>query len=166
MSAIIGSLRADLSMRSVAFNRGVDEATRRLNGLQRDFRRIGRQLQGIGRSLTIGLTTPIAAFGALTLKSAGHFEAAMNKVGAVSGATVGELNDLRNAAKDMGATTQFSASQSADALSFLAMAGFSARQSIGALPGTLQLAASAQMGLADAADIVSNVLSGYGHGSV
>ena len=162
MSAIIGSLRADLSMRSVAFNRGVDEATRRLNGLQRDFRRIGRQLQGIGRSLTIGLTTPIAAFGALTLKSAGHFEAAMNKVGAVSGATVGELNDLRNAAKDMGATTQFSASQSADALSFLAMAGFSARQSIAALPGTLQLAASAQMGLADAADIVSNVLSGYG----
>lgn len=162
MSAIIGSLRADLSMRSVAFNKGVDEATRKLNGLRNNFRRIGRQLQGIGQSLTIGLTAPIAAFGALTLKSAGDFQAAMNKVGAVSGATAGELEDLRNAAKEMGATTQFSASQSADALSFLAMAGFSARQSIDALPGTLQLAASAQMDLADAADIVSNVLSGYG----
>lgn len=162
MSAVIGSLRADLSLRTSAFNKGVDEATRRLNGLRRDFRRIGRQLEGIGRTMTLSLTAPMAAFGALTLKAGGDFEAAMNKVGAVSGATAVELQSLKDAAKEMGATTQFSASQSADALSFLAMAGFSARQSIDALPGTLQLAASAQMDLGSAADIVSNVLSGYG----
>jgi len=85
----------------------------------------------------------------------------MNKVAAVSGATDDELTALSDKAKELGATTQFSASQAADALGFLSMAGFSANEAMEALPGTLQLAAAAGMDLGGAADIVSNVLSGY-----
>ena len=64
-------------------------------------------------------------------------------------------------ALDMGASTKFSAQEAADAQSFLAMAGLSVQQSLAALPGTLQLAAAGQMDLARAADITTNVMSGY-----
>ncbi|MEE3155588.1 MAG: phage tail tape measure protein, partial [Pseudomonadota bacterium] len=103
-----------------------------------------------------------AAFGIAAVRVAGDFEQSMNRVAAVSGATGNELEQLSNIAKEMGRTTQFTASDAADALGFLAMAGFDAKESMEALPGTLQLAASAQMDLAESADIVSNVLSGYG----
>lgn len=86
----------------------------------------------------------------------------MNRVAAVSGATEAELKSFSDQAKELGATTQFSASQAADAMTFLAMAGFKADEIVGAMPGTLQLAAAAQLDMADAADIVSNVLAGYG----
>ncbi|MED5545800.1 MAG: phage tail tape measure protein [Pseudomonadota bacterium] len=116
----------------------------------------------MGAKLSVGLTAPIAAFGIAAVRVAGDFEQSMNRVAAVSGATGNELEQLSNIAKEMGRTTQFTASDAADALGFLAMAGFDAKESMEALPGTLQLAASAQMDLAESADIVSNVLSGYG----
>lgn len=162
MSAVIGALRVDLGMNSTAFLRGVNEAQRRLAGMQRRFAKVGAQLTGIGRAMSIGVTAPVVAFGALALKAGGDFEAAMNRVGAITGATGGDLTRLSDAAKQMGRETQFSASQAADALGFLGMAGFNAGQAVEALPGTLQLAAAAQMDLAQSADIVSNVLSGYG----
>lgn len=96
------------------------------------------------------------------IAAAGDFETAMNQVSAVSGATAEEFAALRTQAKELGRTTQFTASQAADAMGFLAMAGFKADQIIGAMPGTLQLASSAQLDLGRAADIVSNILTGYG----
>lgn len=155
MSAVIGSLRVDLSANAAAFVNGLKSAEEHL-------KRAGERMQAVGRSMTVGVTAPIAAFGALTLKASGDFEAAMNRVAAVSGASADELQALRATAQEMGATTQFSASEAADAMGFLAMAGFSANQTMEALPGTLQLAAAAGMDLASSADIVSNVLSGYG----
>src|SRR5690625_4114830 len=86
----------------------------------------------------------------------------MNEVAALSGATGDELDQLRAKAREMGAATMFSASEAADAMGFLAMAGFDTNEVLEAIPGTLQLAASAQMDLGRAADIVSNILTGYG----
>ena len=106
-------------------------------------------------------TAAVGAFGTLTVKTAGDFEQSMNKVAAVSGATDSQFKALKEQAKELGASTQFSASQAAEAMSFLAMAGFKAEETMGALPGTLQLAASANLDLGQSADIVSNVLSGY-----
>lgn len=162
MSAVIGALHVNLGMNSSAFQKGASEVERRLAGMRKTFDRVGSQLQGVGQTLSVGLSAPILAFGGLALRAGGDFEAAMNRVGAISGATESELEALGAAAKEMGATTQYSASQAADALGFLTMAGFSANEAIAALPGTLQLAAAAQMDLGEAADIVSNVLSGYG----
>ena len=86
----------------------------------------------------------------------------MNRVKAVSGAVGDQFEALRDQAKELGATTQFSATQAADAMGFLAQAGFEADEILGAMPSTLQLAAAANVDLATSADIASNVLSGYG----
>jgi TP901 family phage tail tape measure protein len=164
MASVIGALRVDLGLNSAAFMKGLDEAARRLAKTQAAFAATGARMQSVGRALSLGLTLPLTAFAGTALKAGGDFEAAMNRVGAITGAVGGDLTALRDAAKAMGATTQFSASEAADALGFLGMAGFSAGQAIEALPGTLQLAAAAGMDLAQSADIVSNVLSGYGMG--
>lgn len=128
------------------------------NTLQRD----GRMMQSAGKALSLGVTAPIVAIGTAAIATGMQFESSMNRVRALSGATGDDFDALQGQAKDLGRTTQFSASQAADAMGFLAMAGFDANEIVGAMPGTLQLAAAAQLDLARAADIVSNILTGYG----
>src|SRR5690606_18168445 len=89
------------------------------------------------------------------------FEQAMSRVGALVRATDEELAILSRTARDLGASTVFSASQAAEAMSYLAMAGFSVAEIVDAMPGLLDTAAAAQSGLGVTADIVSNVLSGF-----
>lgn len=91
-----------------------------------------------------------------------EFETSISKLGAVSRATATELQAMRNVARDLGATTEFSAGQAADGLTFLAMAGFSASEAIAAIPATLDLATASGLDLASSADIASNVMSGFG----
>lgn len=138
----------------------------RFIGDLREFERSTKSLAGklnkTGRSLTQNLTLPLAAVGASMFKTAADFEAGMNRVAAVSGATGEEFDTLRELAKEMGSTTQFSATQAADAMGFLAMAGFETNDIVSALPPTLQLAAAGQLELAEAADIASNILTGFG----
>lgn len=107
-----------------------------------------------GYMLYRGLSAPINA--------AAGFERSMNRVRALSNATDDEFAALSNQARELGRTTQYSASQASDAMGFLAMAGFDVNEIIGAMPGTLQLAAAGQIDLSRAADIASNVLSAYG----
>lgn len=90
------------------------------------------------------------------------FEQQMASVRAVSRASQREFDLLSEAARRMGASTRFSAAEAGAGLEFLARAGFDAEQAIAALPATLDLATGAGMGLAAAADIVSNILSGMG----
>lgn len=125
------------------------------------FKRAGKSITDAGKTITTRVTAPILGFGGLALKVAGDFEAAMNQVRAVSGATGDELVKMRELAKELGATTQFSASEAAEAMNFLAMAGMKVNDIIAAMPKTLQLASAAQLDMASAADIVTNILSGY-----
>ncbi|MGA1603841.1 MAG: phage tail tape measure protein, partial [Prochlorothrix sp.] len=110
----------------------------------------------------VGLAAPVLALGAGAIQTAGSFEASMNKVAAVTGATGDEFEQLRSQAMQMGATTQFSASQAAEAQQYLSMAGFNTQQTMEALPHTLNLAAAGALDLGQAADISSNILSGMG----
>lgn len=128
---------------------------------QRKMTAFGKKASLVGGAMSLGMTTPLLAAAKDIANVAGGFESSMNRVQALSGATGEEFKALRAQAKELGATTSFSATQAADAMGFLAMAGFDAEQTLGAMPGTLQLAASAQMDLADTADIVSNVLTGF-----
>ena len=138
---------------------GVDDG---LKKTQSKFKKFGDKTAAAVTKATQALALPVAAAGAGILKASGDFELAMNQVSAVSGATQEQFAKLRDQAKELGATTQFSASEAAQGMSFLAKAGFDANEVLGAMPKTLELAASAQMDLATTADIVSNVLSGYG----
>lgn len=133
-----------------------------LTQAERQVVQFGRRMERIGGTLTRALTLPLAAFGAHSLKVAADFEGSMNRVQALSGATGDALEAMEAQAKELGATTQYTASQAADAMGFLAMAGFEAEQIMGAMPSTLQLAAAAQMDLSRAADITSNILTGFG----
>jgi TP901 family phage tail tape measure protein len=130
--------------------------------LGKSLKNIGSSMTGLGAKLSLGLTAPLVGFGTMIAKTAGDFEASMKKVEAMTGATGDKLGALEAKARDLGATTQFSAGQAADAMSFLAMAGFNADQVLGSMESTLQLAAAAQLDLGQAADITSNILTGFG----
>ncbi|PIY15127.1 MAG: phage tail tape measure protein [Flavobacteriaceae bacterium CG_4_10_14_3_um_filter_31_253] len=108
--------------------------------------------------------TQLLSFGRDVVQVGSNFEAAMSNVKAVSAATGVEMELLKDKAKELGSTTQFSATQSAEALGFMAMAGMKANESITALPSVLNLAAAGGIDLGRAADIATNAMSGYGFG--
>lgn len=161
MAVEIGALRALLSLDSAAFESGAKRAQASMGRLQRSLTQASEKMRRVGRDMSLRVTAPTVAFFGLAVKSAGDFEASMNKVAAVSGATASELARLERVARDLGASTQFSATEAADGLTFLAQAGFSAAEAAEALPGVLDLAAAGSMDLATTADIASNILSGY-----
>ena len=90
------------------------------------------------------------------------FEQAMSKVQALSGAEGSELTALRDKAQDLGRETQFSATEIADGFSYMSLAGWNAQQQLAAIPGVVNLAASAEMDLASASDMVTDYLSAFG----
>lgn len=126
------------------------------------FQAAGAMLTSAGTTLTTHVTLPLAAIGTASIKTAADFESSMSNVQALSGATGSELEQLSNLAKEMGANTQFSASEAADALGYMALAGWDTQQSMNALPGVLNLAAASGMGLAEASDLVTDYLSAFG----
>ena len=121
----------------------------------------GASATAAGKSLTKFVTLPILGLGAVAVKVSADFQTSMLQVQAVSGATGDQFEALSEQAKELGRTTQFSASQAADGMGFLAMAGFEVQEILDAMPGVLNLAAAGNLDLAQAADIASNVLSGY-----
>ncbi|MBF8238918.1 phage tail tape measure protein [Bacillus subtilis] len=125
---------------------------------------IGGKMRSVGSS--VAMTSGIA-FGALALSLRDavqvgmDFEKQMSKVQAISGGSAAEIAKLREQAKELGATTVFTASQAADAQGFLAMAGFKVNDIYDAMPGMLSLAAAGQLELGAAADITSNIMSAF-----
>ena len=91
-----------------------------------------------------------------------NFDSAMSEVSAISGATGKDLQMLRDTAKEFGSTTMFSASEAADALKYMSLAGWDANTSAAALGGVLDLAAASGMELGAASDMVTDYLSAFG----
>lgn len=110
---------------------------------------------------TAALTTALIALIAKSVETSAAFEQSMAKVGAITQASFTDFMDLRKQAIELGTTTVFSASQAAEAQSFLAMAGFEVKEIMESLPGVLSLAAAGQMELGRTADIASNILTGF-----
>lgn len=96
------------------------------------------------------------------VQTSANFEAAMSKVGAITNATSDDMKKLTMTAREMGEKTQFTATQSADAMSYLGMAGWNAEQIMQGMPGLLNLAAAGGTDLARTADIVSDDLTAFG----
>lgn len=100
--------------------------------------------------------------GGMLLGKFNDFEQTMNKLNAVTLASDDQMSKLRETAKTLGATTQFSASQAAEAMVYLGMAGLDTDKILKAIPNTLKLGASAGLDLASSADISTNVLAQMG----
>lgn len=96
------------------------------------------------------------------INTAGDFEASMSNVEALSGASGDELEALSDKAKEMGASTKLTAGESADALSYMALAGWNTQSMLEGISPVLNLAAAANMDLAQASDIVTDYLTAFG----
>lgn len=163
--ADLGSIVAHLKLDMNEWNDNLNVAADSLQQTTEQFRGLtqgGQALQSVGKSLTAGITAPVAALGAMAIKTGSDFEAAMSNVAALSGATGKDLEDLTNTAREMGAATIFSATDAADALGYMALAGWDAQESMSGLPGVLDLAAASGMGLAEASDLVTDYLTAFG----
>ncbi|AUR81581.1 TMhelix containing protein [Vibrio phage 1.009.O._10N.261.51.C9] len=138
---------------------------RNMNQLKRSAQKATDTIKGIGQA-TIGAGATAAAALGLASRAGIEFEHTINRATAKMGDNVVKgtkpFNDLVAIAKQVGATTQFSATQAAQGLDFLAMAGFNADQSIAALPGTVDLATAAGIDLATATDIATDALGAFG----
>ncbi|EDP68573.1 hypothetical protein CAT7_04884 [Carnobacterium sp. AT7] len=102
---------------------------------------VGGQMQSIGGKLTTGITLPLAGLTAAALTVGIAFEKQMSRVGAIAGATADELKQLTDQAKELGASTAFSASEVAAGMENMASAGFATTEILAAMPGVLDLAA-------------------------
>lgn len=161
LGTVVAHLRLDLE----EFNNGLNEAQQQLQMTTDDMSHLsqaGSIMQGLGAAITAGVTVPVVAFGKSAVEATQTFNASMSKTGALMGATQQEMTQLSNAAKEYGASTQFSATECSDALGYMALAGWDANQSISALPGVLNMAAASGMDLAQASDLVTDYLSAFG----
>ncbi|WP_257207089.1 phage tail tape measure protein [Bacillus thuringiensis] len=161
MTASAGEVRARLVLDNTQFRAGVQQSRADMQGLERGSHGTSKSMSALGKASAVAGIAMVGAIGA-SIKSAMNFEQSMAKVKAISGATDAEFKQLNDTAKHMGATTQFSASQAADGLSFLSMAGFKAQDSMDALPAVLNLAAVGGIELGKSADIASNIMTGFG----
>ncbi len=155
MTETLGSATLIISTDDRKLRRGIKDARRRSKKLGQDMGRIGKRL-------STAISLPILGLGAAILKSAADFETGMNQVRALTGATGEDFAKLEEQAQELGATTQFSAGQAADAMGFLAQAGLDAEEIYRTLPATLDLAAASQQDLATTADQMTNIMQGFG----
>lgn len=155
-TSVIGNLRVNLGLDTAAFQSG-------LRQVNKSLARMADTMKSVGQSMSVGLTAPLTGFSALSVRAAGDFEASMNRVQAATGATQAEFDAMRQAARDMGKETQFSAIESADAIEVLAKNGLDTSQILGgALKASMLLAASAGTDIANAGDIATDVMLQFG----
>ncbi|WP_337225399.1 phage tail tape measure protein [Staphylococcus capitis] len=126
------------------------------------IRSIGDSMRSVGRNMSLHVTAPIAAgFGAAMKKSI-DFDDTMRKVKATSGATGDEFNQLRTKALQMGRDTKFTASESAEAMNYMALAGWDTKDMLKGVGGVMDLAAASGEDLASVSDIVTDNLTAFG----
>ena len=121
-----------------------------------------KKFQGLVKTGFKVATASVAATGVAAIKMGADFEAGMSEVQAISGASGKDLAALTAKAKEMGATTKFSAAESAEALKYMAMAGWKTKQMTAGLPGIMNLAAASGEDLATVSDIVTDSMTAFG----
>ena len=121
----------------------------------------GDKISGVGQKL-LPVTAGVTALGTIAVKTGADFDSAMSKVAAVSGATGSEMDALREKAHEMGSKTKFSASEAADAMNYMAMAGWKTNDMLSGIEGIMNLAAASGEDLASTSDIVTDALTAFG----
>lgn len=145
---------------------GVDEAVSttksKMESLGEKIGSVGEKMSSTGKKLTLGVTAPLVGLGTAAIKTTADFESAMSEVAAISGATGEDFLALENKAKEMGKTTKFSASEAADGLKYMAMAGWKTEDMLNGLEGIMNLAAASGEDLGTTSDIVTDALMAFG----
>lgn len=145
-----GTLKFDTSIDTSSFQSGLNKISDLAKGAIKTT-----------TAVISGAATGITGLGAAAIKVGASFEKSMSNVAAISGATGDELKNLTDKAKEMGAKTKFSASESADAFSYMAMAGWKTTDMLNGIEGIMNLAAASGEDLATTSDIVTDALTAF-----
>jgi TP901 family phage tail tape measure protein len=139
------SITGDTKLDTSGFTKGVSSMTVAAGNLISDLTKTAAtKLAGLAKSsVSVGM----------------NFDASMSQVAATMGTTVDQIDNLTKVAKEMGSTTKFTATQAADALNYLALAGYDANKAAEVLPSVLNLAAAGGMDLAYASDLVTDAMA-------
>ena len=148
-------LVAKLTLDSSEYASGLDAALGKA-------KKIGGTIAKVGTAAVGAAAAGIVAFGKSAVDAGMTFDSSMSQVAATMGTTVDEISELRDFAQEMGSTTAFSATQAADALNYMALAGYDAETSMQMLPNVLNLAAAGGIELASASDMVTDAQSALG----
>lgn len=170
MATDVGSAVGYLDLDISGFLSGLQSAQSQANTASKNIATtIGNNLQSAGKSMTSAgstltkmVTTPALGLGTAAVKVTSDFESAMSKVSAISGATGGDLVALNKKAQEMGAKTKFSATESAEAFTYMAMAGWKTEDMLSGIDGIMSLAAADGLDLATTSDIVTDALTAFG----
>ena len=165
-----GTIMAYMDLDMSSFNSAIDMAGEQLSGFASGgvagaLGSIGAAAETAGRALTMHITGKLLDVGQAALQVGMDFDASMSNVyGLMSSLNLSQaqMDALRDTAREMGATTKFSASEAADAMGYMALAGWDDAQVIAGIPGVLNLAAAANMDLAKASDIVTDTMTPFG----
>lgn len=165
-----GTIMAYMDLDMSSFNSAIDMAGEQLSGFASGgvagaLGSIGAAAETAGRALTLGVTAPLMTAAGTAIQTGMQFDASMSNVyGLMSSLNLSQaqMDALRDTAREMGATTKFSASEAADAMGYMALAGWDDAQVIAGIPGVLNLAAAANMDLAKASDIVTDTMTPFG----
>lgn len=170
MAVDIGTARGYLDLDISGFLNGLktaqseaDKVTKNIGvEIGKNFQSAGKTLTSAGTTLTKFVTTPIVGLATAAIKTAADFESAMSKVKAISGATGSDFDALTSKAREMGASTIFSASEAAEAFKYMAMAGWDTESMLGAISGVMDLAAASGEDLGTVSDIVTDAMTAFG----
>ena len=147
-----GYLNFDTKINESGFNKGISNLSKiATTGLG----------VAVGNAIT-KVVDKVGSIGTAAVKVGMNFEAEMSKVASISGATGDEFQKLIDKAKEMGSKTKFSATESAQAMEYMAMAGWKTQDMVDGLKGIMDLAAASGEDLATTSDIVTDALTAFG----
>ena len=166
------TLSAKITGDASKFQKAMQQAETSMQKLNQKFGSFGGALETLGGKMTSAGTKITAleaaaggaavALGTQAVKAGASFEAEMSKVSAISGSTGNDLKSLTDKAKEMGKKTKFSATESAEAFEYMAMAGWKTDDMLNGIEGIMNLAAASGEDLATTSDIVTDALTAFG----
>jgi len=151
----LGQVNTQLEKQSLSWHQMSERLTTAGDKLQAT----GEKMQTIGKSLSTAVTLPIVGIGIAAVKTAVTFEAQMDKVGAIAGATAAEMEKMEHVALNLGANTSKSASEVSAGMGELAAMGFTVTEIIGAMPGVISAAEASGSDMAQTAEVMASSLN-------
>ncbi|HBV83429.1 MAG TPA: phage tail tape measure protein [Lachnospiraceae bacterium] len=145
-------------------NEKVDDSAQsfeRLSQTGENLKNVGATIESVGQQI-MPVSKTVANLGVEAVKAAADFDSAMSKVSAISGASAEDLEKLSNKAREMGKKTKFSASEAAEAMNYMAMAGWKTGHMLDGIDGVMNLAAASGEDLATTSDILTDAMTAFG----
>lgn len=169
MAVNLGTAVGYLDLDTSKFTKGFKEAKSAISdfkegtgGVSGLLKNVGSSMTSVGKDMTLKVTTPIVGMGVAAVKASSSLEKGLSKVKAISGATSADMANLKDKAIEMGAKTKFSASEAADAFTYMAMAGWKTNDMLEGIDGIMNLSAADGLDLATTSDIVTDAITAFG----